>query len=66
MICVTDFWKKRDYNALHLTNVFKDALIEQIFSRTVKAKSSHGLTFADSVEKVFNFSLDKYEESQET
>ena len=64
MICVTDFWKKRDYNALHLTNVFKDALIEQIFSRTVKAKSS--LTFADSAEKVFNFSLDKYEESQET
>ena len=64
MICVTDFWKKRDCNALHLTNVFKDALIEQIFSRTVKAKSS--LTFADSAEKVFNFSLDKYEESQET
>ena len=61
MICVRDFWIKRAYNAIHLTNAFKDALIEQIFS---KAKSS--LTFADSVEKVYNFSLNKYEESQET
>ena len=45
---------------LHLTNAFEDALMEQIFSGTVKAKSS--LTF-DAIEKVFNFSLNKYEET---
>ena len=50
MIYVTDFLEKARLQCLQLTNAIKDALIEQIFGRTVKAKSS--LTFAYSVEKV--------------